>query len=46
MAPVMADFGDPAIDDSYLAAPQIGPDIGWNFVAIGQDRQRVGPIME
>src|SRR6185369_8864641 len=46
MAPVMGDFGDPAIDDSYLAARQIGPDIGWNFVTIGQERQRVGPIVE
>src|SRR5688572_30014869 len=46
MAPVMADFGDPAIDDRYVAARQIGPDIGRNVVTIGQDRQRVGPIVE
>src|SRR5438034_2147271 len=45
MAPVMGDFGDPAIDDRYLAARQIGSDIGWNFVTVGQDRQRVGPIV-
>src|SRR6185369_10507906 len=46
MVPVMSDFGDPAVDDSYLAARQIGSDIGWNFVTIGQDRQTVGPIVE
>src|SRR3990170_550980 len=45
MAPVMGDFGDPAIDDRYLAARQIGSDIGWNFVTIGHDRQRFGPIV-
>ena len=28
MAPVMADFGDPAIDDGYTASPEIGPNIG------------------
>src|SRR5688572_18830924 len=46
MAPVMADFGDPAIDDRYVAARQIGPDIGRNVVTIGEDGQSVGPIVE
>src|SRR5947207_8972718 len=41
MAPVMGDLGDPAIDDRYVAARQIGPDIGRNVVTIGEDRQRV-----
>src|SRR4051794_36740242 len=45
MAPVMGDLGDPAIDDRYVAARQIGPDIGWNVVTIGEERQRVGPIV-
>ena len=45
MAPVMGDPGDPAIDDRYVAARQIGPDIGCNVVTIGEDRQRVGPIV-
>src|SRR5687768_573701 len=46
MAPVMGDLGDPAIDDRYVAARQIGPDIGWNVVTIGEERQPVGPIVE
>src|SRR5437870_4113413 len=46
MAPVMGDPGDPAIDDRYVAARQIGPDIGRNVVTIGEERQRVGPIVE
>src|SRR5205085_3724163 len=45
MAPVMGDPGDPAIDDRYVAARQIGPDIGRNVVTIGEERQRVGPIV-
>ena len=32
MAPVMGDPGDPAIDDRYVAARQIGLDIGRNVV--------------
>src|SRR5690242_9721666 len=46
MAPVTADFGDPAIDDRYLPARQIGSDIGWNFVSIGHDRYRVSSFLE
>src|SRR3990170_3043457 len=46
MAPVMGDLDDPAIDDRYVAARQIGQDIGRNVVTIGEDRQPVGPIME
>src|ERR1700761_5651500 len=45
MAPVTGDFGDPAVDDRYIAARQIGPDIGCNVMTIGEDRQRVGPIV-
>src|SRR3954471_6540155 len=44
MAPLMGDLGDTAIDDRYVAVRQIGPDIGWNVVTIGEERQRVGPI--
>src|SRR6185437_13616331 len=46
MVPLAGDFGDPAIDDRYTAARQIGPDIGRNVVTIGEDRQPVGPIVE
>src|SRR5437660_12931885 len=46
MAPAMGDLDDPAIDDRYVAARQIGPDIGRNVVTIGEERQRVGPIVE
>ena len=46
MASVMGDLGDPAIDDRYVAARQIGPDIGQNVVTIGEDSQLVGPIVE
>src|SRR5256886_2610825 len=46
MTPVMGDFNDPAIDDRYVAARQIGPDIGRNVVTIGEERQTVGPILE
>src|SRR5437879_6390528 len=46
MAPVMGDLGDPALDDSYVATRQIGPDIGLNVVTIGEERQPVGPIVE
>src|SRR4051812_48266510 len=45
MAPLMGDLGDTAIDDRYVAARQIGPDIGWNVVTIGEECQRVGPIV-
>lgn len=45
MPPVMDDFRDPAVNDTYFAARQIGPDIGWNVVTIGEDSQRVGPIV-
>src|SRR5216110_1738726 len=46
MAPVMGDLDDPASDDRYFAARQIGPDIGRNVVTIGEERQPVGPIVE
>src|SRR5215208_5796581 len=46
MAPVMGDLDDPAIDDGYVAARQIGPDIGRHVVTIGEERQPVGPILE
>src|SRR6185312_10786362 len=46
MAPAMGDLDDPAIGDRYFAARQIGPDIGRNVVTSGEDRQRVGPIVE
>src|SRR5256884_6717506 len=46
MAPVMGDLDEPAIDDRYFAARQIGSDIGRNVVTIGEERQRVGPIVE
>src|ERR1700741_2246919 len=46
MAPAMGDLDDPAIDDRYVTVRQIGPDIGRNIVTSGEDRQRVGPIVE
>src|SRR5206468_8160704 len=46
MALVMGDLDDPAIDDRYVAARQIGLDIGRNVVTIGEDSQLVGPIVE
>src|SRR6266705_4995712 len=46
MAPVMGDFGDPAVDDRYVAAREIGPDIGRNLVTIGKEGPRVGPVVE
>src|SRR5581483_10291072 len=46
MALVMSDLDDPAIDDRYVAARQIGLDIGRNVVTIGEDSQLVGPIVE
>src|SRR5207253_10979917 len=46
MAPAMGDLDDPAINDRYVAARQIGPDIGRNIVTSGEDRQRVRPIVE
>lgn len=38
------DFRDPAIHDWYLAARQIGADIGWNVMTIGEDGQPVRAI--
>src|SRR5947207_11342184 len=46
MALVMGDLDDPATDDRYVAARQIGQDIGRNVVTIGEDSQLVGPIVE
>src|SRR6059036_291726 len=46
MALVMGDLDDPAIDDRYVAARQIGLYIGRNVVTIGEDSQLVGPIVE
>src|SRR5690242_12420154 len=46
MASVMGDLDDPAIDDRYVAARQVGPDVGRNVVTIGEDRQPVGPIVK
>jgi len=45
-AAAMGDLGDPAIDDRYVAARQIGPDIGRNVVTSGENRQFVGPVVE
>src|ERR1051326_3293720 len=46
MVPVMGDLGDPTLDDRYVAAGQVGPDIGRNVMTIGEDRQPVGPVLE
>src|SRR5262245_32030566 len=46
MAHAMGDLDDPAIDDRYFSARQIGPDIGRNVVTLAEERQRVGPIVE
>src|SRR5438445_13563298 len=46
MAPAMGDLDDPALEDRYVAARQIGPDSGRNVVTSGEDRQLVGPIVE
>src|ERR1700745_2182110 len=46
MALVMGDLDDPAIDERYVAARQIGLDIGRNVVTIGEERQLVSPIVE
>src|ERR1700757_5308411 len=46
MALVMGDLDDPAIAERYVAARQIGLDIGRNVVTIGEERQLVGPIVE
>jgi len=46
MALLMGDLDDPAIDDGYVAARQIGPDIGRDVVTIGEDSQFFGPIEE
>src|ERR1700745_1845567 len=45
-APARGDLDDPAIDDRYVAARQIGPDIGRNVVTSGENRQSVGPVVE
>src|SRR5581483_11369361 len=42
----MGDLYDPAIDDSDLAAGQIGLDVGRNVKTIGEDSQLVSPIVE
>src|ERR1043166_9166976 len=46
MAPAMGDLDDPAIDDRYFAARQIGPDIPRYVVTSGENRQSVGPVVE
>src|ERR1700752_3324000 len=46
MALVMGDLDDPAIDERYVAARQIGLDIGRNVVTIGEERQLGSPIVE
>src|SRR5438876_9203623 len=46
MALVMGDLDHPATDDRYVAARQIGLDIGRNVMTIGEDSQRVSPIVE
>src|SRR5437867_9764864 len=46
MALVMGDLDDPAIDDRYVAARQIGLDIGRNVVTVVEDSQVGGPIVE
>src|ERR1041384_3593533 len=46
VAPVMGDLDDPAIDDRYVAARQIGLDIWRDVVTIGEHSQLVGPIVE
>src|SRR5579872_3100119 len=46
MGPALGDPSDPAIDDGYITARQIGSDIGRNIVTIGEDSQIVGPIAE
>jgi len=46
MTLVMSDLDDPALNDRYVAACQIGPDIGRNVVTIGEERQRVSPIVK
>src|SRR5579864_7998363 len=46
MAPVMGDLDDPAIDDKYLAALQIGLNIWRNVMTVGEDSQLVSPIVE
>lgn len=45
MASIMVNFGDPPIDDGNAAVRQIRPDIGWDVMTIGKDRQRVGPVV-
>src|SRR5213083_3495420 len=42
----MGDLDDPASDDRYVAARQIGLDIFGNVVTIGEESQLVGPIVE
>src|SRR5204862_522876 len=41
MAPAMGDLGDPAIDDRYFAARQIGPDIQRRLVIVAEQAMRV-----
>src|SRR5690242_5986299 len=46
MASTMRDFDEPAVNDVYVAARQIVPDLGRNVVTSGEDRQSVGPVLE
>ena len=45
MALAMGDLDDPAIDDRYVAARQIGPNIGRDVVTVGEDSQIVGLVI-
>ena len=42
----MGDFADPAIDDRHVAAGEIGAGIGRDVVAISEERQAIGPVVE
>ena len=46
MAPPMGNLDDPAIDDRYFAARQIGSDIGRNAVTSGEYCQSISPVVE
>jgi len=46
MTLVMRDLDDPAIDDGYVAARQVGLDIGRDVMTISEDGQPVSPIVE
>src|SRR5690349_13941634 len=46
MALVVDDLDDPAIDDRYVAARQMGLDLGREVVTVGEESQLVGPIVE